>query len=148
MHCGIQQNNMCVCRYVIYVTNSRELSPSSEVTSCDSYSRNPKHFMEHERSLDMYVCMYIHMYIYMCVPVCLHVRRPKSVHIVPMSAYEYMHAYLCMFSGLENRKINGWGDPLRWPHDTLYPQKLALTSLTSGGRSVGIVRLRTKSHGV
>jgi hypothetical protein len=28
------------------------------------------------------------------------------------------------------------------------PQKLALTSPTSGGRSVGIVRLRTKSHGV
>jgi hypothetical protein len=35
---------------------------------------------------------------------------------------------------------------LRWPRDTLYPQKLALTSPTSGGRSVGIVRLRTKGH--
>jgi hypothetical protein len=44
--------------------------------------------------------------------------------------------------------INGRGDPLRWPRDILYPQKLALTSLTSGGRSVGIVHLRTKSHGV
>jgi hypothetical protein len=50
-------------------------------------------------------------------------------------------------SGLENR-VNGRRDPLRWPLDTLYPQKLALTSATSGGRSVGIVRLRTKSHGV
>jgi hypothetical protein len=50
-------------------------------------------------------------------------------------------------SGLENW-INGWGDPLRWPRDTLYPQKLALTSPTSGGRSVSIVRLRTKGHGV
>jgi hypothetical protein len=29
--------------------------------------------------------------------------------------------------------------------DTFYPQKLALTSSTSGGRSVGIVRLRTKA---
>jgi hypothetical protein len=38
-------------------------------------------------------------------------------------------------SGLENR-INGQGDPLRWPRDTLYPQKLTLTSPTSGGRSV------------
>jgi hypothetical protein len=28
------------------------------------------------------------------------------------------------------------------------PQNLALTSPTSGGRSVGIVRLRTKGHGV
>jgi hypothetical protein len=45
-------------------------------------------------------------------------------------------------------EINGRGDPLRWPRDTLYPQKLALTSLTSGGRSVGIVRLRTTSDGV
>jgi hypothetical protein len=36
-------------------------------------------------------------------------------------------------------------DPLRWPRDTLYPQKLALTSLTRGGRSVGIVCLRIKA---
>jgi hypothetical protein len=34
---------------------------------------------------------------------------------------------------------------LRWPRDTLYPQKLALTSSTCGGRSVDIVRLRTKT---
>jgi hypothetical protein len=34
---------------------------------------------------------------------------------------------------------------LRWPRDTLYPLKLELTSPTSGGRSVGIVRLRTKA---
>jgi hypothetical protein len=47
-------------------------------------------------------------------------------------------------SGLENREY-GRGDPLRWPRDTLYPQKLALTSLTSGDRSVGIVRLRPKA---
>jgi hypothetical protein len=41
-------------------------------------------------------------------------------------------------SGQENR-INGRGeDLLRWPRDTLYQQKLALTSPTSGGRSVGI----------
>jgi hypothetical protein len=45
---------------------------------------------------------------------------------------------------LENRSY-GCGDPLRWPRNTLYPQKLALTSPTSGGRSVGIVRLRTKA---
>jgi hypothetical protein len=39
-------------------------------------------------------------------------------------------------------KINGRGDSLRCPRDTLYPLKLALTSPTSGGRSVGIVRWR------
>jgi hypothetical protein len=41
------------------------------------------------------------------------------------------------FSGQENR-INDRGDPLRWPRTTLYPQKLALTSPTSGGRSVDL----------
>jgi hypothetical protein len=46
-------------------------------------------------------------------------------------------------SGLENREY-GRGDPLRWPCDTLYPQKFALTSPKSSGRSVGIVSLRTK----
>jgi hypothetical protein len=47
-------------------------------------------------------------------------------------------------SGLENREY-GRRDPLRWPRDTLYPQKLSLTSPTSGGRSVGIVRLLAKA---
>jgi hypothetical protein len=47
-------------------------------------------------------------------------------------------------SGLENREY-GRGDPLRWPRNTLYPQKLALTSPTGGGRAVDIVRLRTKT---
>jgi hypothetical protein len=46
--------------------------------------------------------------------------------------------------GLENREY-GRGDPLLWPRDTLYPQKLALTSPTCGGRSIRIVRLRTKA---
>jgi hypothetical protein len=45
-------------------------------------------------------------------------------------------------------EINGRGDLLRQPHDTLYPQKLTLTSTTSGGRSVGIIRLRITGHGV
>jgi hypothetical protein len=45
-------------------------------------------------------------------------------------------------------EINGRGDPLRSPRDNLYPPKLALVSLTSGGRSVGIFRLWTTSHGV
>jgi hypothetical protein len=35
--------------------------------------------------------------------------------------------------------------PSRWPRDTLYPQNLALTSSTSGGRSVGVVRSRTQA---
>jgi hypothetical protein len=47
-------------------------------------------------------------------------------------------------SGLESLEYS-CGDPLRRPRDTLYPQKLAITSPTSGGRSVGIVRSRAKA---
>jgi hypothetical protein len=47
-------------------------------------------------------------------------------------------------SGLEGRAY-GNKDPSRWPRGTFYPQKLALTSPTSGSRSVGIVRSRTKA---
>jgi hypothetical protein len=47
-------------------------------------------------------------------------------------------------SVLENWK-SGRGDTLSWPRDTFYPQTLALTSPTSGGRSVGIVHSRTKA---
>jgi hypothetical protein len=50
-------------------------------------------------------------------------------------------------SGLENREY-GRRDPLCWSRNTFCPQKLALTSLTSGGCSVGIVRSRANGHGV
>jgi hypothetical protein len=46
--------------------------------------------------------------------------------------------------GLENRDY-GRGDPLRLARDTLSQLKLALTWPTGCGRSVGIVRLRTKT---
>jgi hypothetical protein len=42
-------------------------------------------------------------------------------------------------------EINGRENSLRWPRNTLCPEKLELPSSTSGGRSVGIVRLRTKA---
>jgi hypothetical protein len=47
-------------------------------------------------------------------------------------------------SGLENGEYAS-GDPLSWPRDTFHPQRLALTSPTSCGRSIGIVRSRTKA---
>jgi hypothetical protein len=47
-------------------------------------------------------------------------------------------------SGLESRDY-GRRDPSRWPRDTLCPQKLALSSQTSGGLSVGIFRSRTQA---
>jgi hypothetical protein len=39
----------------------------------------------------------------------------------------------------------GRREPSRWPCGTINQQKLALTSPTSGGRSVGIVRSRTQT---
>jgi hypothetical protein len=47
-------------------------------------------------------------------------------------------------SCLETREY-GRRDPSRWSRGTLYPQNFAITSLTSGGRSVGIVRSRTQA---
>jgi hypothetical protein len=44
---------------------------------------------------------------------------------------------------VQKTKIDDRRNPLRSPRDTLYPQKLALTLPTTGGRSVGIVRSRT-----
>jgi hypothetical protein len=48
-------------------------------------------------------------------------------------------------SGLENREY-GRRDPSRRPRDILYPQKLALSSPTSCGLSVCIVRSRTQAR--
>jgi hypothetical protein len=47
-------------------------------------------------------------------------------------------------SSLESQEYSHW-DLLRWPHDTLYPQKLTLTSPTSSVPSVSIVHLRAKA---
>jgi hypothetical protein len=47
-------------------------------------------------------------------------------------------------SGLEGRECGRRDLPLR-PRGTLYPQKLALTSLINGSSSVGAVRSRTKA---
>jgi hypothetical protein len=47
-------------------------------------------------------------------------------------------------SCLESREY-GRRDPSCWPRGALYPQRLALTSLTNGGRPVDIVRSRTQA---
>jgi hypothetical protein len=39
----------------------------------------------------------------------------------------------------------GHRDPSRWPRGTLYAQKLALSSPTSGDRLIGIVRSQTQA---
>jgi hypothetical protein len=62
----------------------------------------------------------------------------------PVSTTEELLRWNSSSSGLEYRKYC-CRDPLRWPRNTLYLQKLALTSPTRGGRSVGRVRSRTKA---
>jgi hypothetical protein len=49
-------------------------------------------------------------------------------------------------SDLDILEYGRW-DPSRRPRYKLYPQKMALTSPTSGGRSVDILRSRTKVMG-
>jgi hypothetical protein len=65
---------------------------------------------------------------------------------VNSASWVQLRSYLIEKCGscLENREY-GCRDPSRWPRGTLYPQKLANTSPTSGGRSVGIVRSRTQT---
>jgi hypothetical protein len=56
-----------------------------------------------------------------------------------------MNLVCCMHCiHLENREY-GRRNPSRWPRGTLYPQNLALTSPTSGCRSVSIVRSLTQA---
>jgi hypothetical protein len=61
-----------------------------------------------------------------------------------MSTTEELLWRKCSGSGLEIQEY-GRRDLSRWPHDKLYPQKLALTSLTSGGCSVSVVRSWTNA---
>jgi hypothetical protein len=49
-------------------------------------------------------------------------------------------------SSLQNREYSS-RDPLCWPCNTLYQQRLALTSPTRGGRSAGIVRSWPRGQG-
>jgi hypothetical protein len=61
-----------------------------------------------------------------------------------MSTIEVLLERKSSGSVLEIREYGG-RDPSRWLRGTLCPQKLALTSPTSGGRSVGIVHSRTQA---
>jgi hypothetical protein len=56
----------------------------------------------------------------------------------------YLPLY-CILTGLESRDYGRRGSAALTVRHPLYPQKLALISPTSGGRSVGIVRSRTKA---
>jgi hypothetical protein len=61
-----------------------------------------------------------------------------------VSTTEELIGRKCSGSGVEIREYGCRGRS-RWPRGTLYPQKLALTSPTSAGLSVGIVRSRIQA---
>jgi hypothetical protein len=67
-------------------------------------------------------------------------RGPLSL----VSALEELLGGKRRVSGLGNREYGG-GDPLHLPCNSLYPQKLALSSPTIGGHSGGIIRSPTKA---
>jgi hypothetical protein len=52
---------------------------------------------------------------------------------------------MCWYLCRSRNREYGHRDPLCWPYNSLYPQKLALTSPTGGGCSVSIVHSRTKA---
>jgi hypothetical protein len=66
-------------------------------------------------------------------------RGPLSL----VSTVEEMLGRKSIGSGLAIWEYGG-GNPLRWPRDTLYLQKLAQTSLTGGGHLVGIAYMSLK----
>jgi hypothetical protein len=68
----------------------------------------------------------------------------NGVHSASLSTTEELLERISNGSGLENRE-HGRRDLLRWPRGALYPKKLALTSLTSSGHSVDIVRWRPQA---
>jgi hypothetical protein len=68
----------------------------------------------------------------------------RSSGLSLVSTNEELFGRNSMGSGLENREF-GRGDPPSRPRETFYRQKLALTSPTSGGRSVGMLSSRTKA---
>jgi hypothetical protein len=67
--------------------------------------------------------------------------------IILLSKIELIIEWKNSGSGLKKKiEINGRGNSLRWPRNTpSIRRELALTSPTSGGRSVDTVRLRTKT---
>jgi hypothetical protein len=64
--------------------------------------------------------------------------------IIKIETIHENHKVLRYYIYYRKPKLTAMGNSLRWPRDTLYQPKLTLTSLTSGGRSVGMVRWRTR----
>jgi hypothetical protein len=78
---------------------------------------------------------------------CVH-KRPELYHILSETnalCVLSLRFYVSFRITFLSITLYGRRDPSRWPRDSFYPQKLILTSPTSGGRSVAIVRSRTSA---
>jgi hypothetical protein len=104
----------------------------------------------------VYIKWDIHRKAVMGVMNCRYLVLKMILHpwiLVRWSGHDYFN-YKFYFKGLptlcvwrvrsRNREYD-CRDRLCWPRDTLYPQKLAVSSPTSGGRSFGIVRSQTQA---
>jgi hypothetical protein len=69
---------------------------------------------------------------------------PKRGPLSLVSTTDELFVRTISGSDLENREY-GRRDQSRWLRDSLYTQKLAITSPSSGGLSVGIARSRTEA---
>jgi hypothetical protein len=70
---------------------------------------------------------------------------PKRAEGIPEHTMTFRVMTTFRFVGAYNRSSATHGPPSRWSRSTLYLQNLTLTSLTSGGCSVGIVRSQTQA---
>jgi hypothetical protein len=81
-------------------------------------------------------------HIWTCYNMRLHELQIKWV--IRSKAAEVVVCVHCILGLLECGRRN----PSLWPRGTLYPQKLALTSPTSGGSSIGIVLKATTAASI
>jgi hypothetical protein len=72
--------------------------------------------------------------------------KDKRKHVITLITLKmlFFTVLYAIRAGPEIREC-GRRDPSRWPRGTLYQQTLALTSPTSGDRSVSIVRSQTQA---
>jgi hypothetical protein len=66
-------------------------------------------------------------------------------HVTPFIRKRWHYTDVSLISNPDSRQHLNSRDPSRLPRGSLYPQKLALTSPTSAGCSVGIVRSQTQA---
>jgi hypothetical protein len=124
-------------RGTLYPQTLALTSPTSGDAKCRKItSRYPSlivSFIFKQRYLNIF------LFLWICLKYCFHCGSTQ-----PRDTIEELLGRKSSGSGLENQEYCRSDRPC-WALDTLYPQKLALTSPTSGGRSVSLVCSRTKT---